>query len=423
MDVKKGLNKWGAFDSFSGSGTGTFGFGPLLFHHHVDETPRDPYDTNKLMLNDPISFNPLDAISWARLDDSPPFDDGEAATLAATVPGGGGGGPATTPSQAVEVPPSPPVQSATTSREIKSRDDDRGSGNYVVASPASPANSRMGSDVSGSRASSVAGSSVGNMSRTFSKTSLVTPDNTSVPRGPGSLQARKRHRRQAKPVKHAYDKQQDQQQQQQLQPHPSSAPPPQGEVAAAMICPPTSTAPPTRFLPSASHPYVLPPPPPLPPTAAAVAPAAAAPPPLPPPIQATHPKPPLPPPGPHAEPDPEPDLLLCLGPHCSARFPTEAGLNAHYQAEHSFACSWASCKAATFTSNNALVWHVKAEHLLVCPVPGCCGMAYPSKKVLDAHLKVSDDRTHFSSKVTATAAAGGWRVRRDENAVQWTVRG
>ncbi|KKY31475.1 hypothetical protein UCDDA912_g08570 [Diaporthe ampelina] len=70
MEAKKGLNKWGAFDSLSGSGTGTFGFGPLLFHH-VDETPRDPYDTTNMMLNDPISFNPMSAISWARLDDSP----------------------------------------------------------------------------------------------------------------------------------------------------------------------------------------------------------------------------------------------------------------------------------------------------------------------------------------------------------------
>lgn len=376
MDVKKGLNKWGAFDSFSGSGTGTFGFGPLLFHHHVDETPRDPYDTNSLLLNDPISFNPLDAISWARLDDDPAFDDGEAA-----VPGGGAAAAAATTTDQPAGAPAPSQR--ITSRQNKGMDDEHGS-NYVIASPASPATSRIGSDVSGSRASSVGGSSVGNMSRTFSNTSLVTPENTANSRRPGSLQARKRHRRQAKPVQHAY---QQQQQQQTQPPLPPSAP--QDEIANAM---PATAAPSTRFQPPATHPYVLAPPPQPPPIATAAAPATA-----------PHPKPP---PDPQPRPDPEPELLLCLGPHCSARFRNEAGLNAHYQAEHSFTCNWVSCKAASFTSNNALVWHVKAEHLLVCPVPGCCEKAYPSKKALDAHLKVSDDGGGGGGLLPSSGAAG-----------------
>ncbi|KUI60176.1 hypothetical protein VP1G_07427 [Cytospora mali] len=214
MEAKKGLNKWGAFDSFSGSGTGTFGFGPLLFHHHVDETPRDPYDTSKLLLNDPISFNPLDAISWAKLDNDPAS--------------------AATTDQVVEAPRG-------AGRRKKASDDEHGG--YMVASPTSPTTGRTGSDVSKSRASSVAGSSVGNMSRTFSNTSLV------------------------------------------------------------------------------------------------------------------------------------------------ARFRTEDGLNAHYQAEHSFKCNWVHCKALRFTSNNDLEWHIKTEHRFVCPIPGCCEMFYPNKKVLDAHLK------------------------------------
>lgn len=84
-----------------------------------------------------------------------------------------------------------------------------------------------------------------------------------------------------------------------------------------------------------------------------------------------------------------PDVFLCLGPYCSARFPTEAELNAHYRAEHSLACSWATCGAAGFTSNNALVWHVKAEHLLLCPLPGCCDRVFASKRALDGHVRVS----------------------------------
>lgn len=138
---------------------------------------------------------------------------------------------------------------------------------------------------------------------------------------------------------------------------------------------PPPTSPSARFQPSAPHPYGLAPPLHHAPTAPTAAP--------PPPTQPGSP----PRPQPQPQPGLEPDLLLCLGPHCSARFRTEAALNAHYQAEHSFTCNWVSCKAASFTSNNALVWHVKAEHLLVCPVPGCCEMAYPAKKVLDAHLK------------------------------------
>ncbi|KUI66137.1 Transcription factor Sp8 [Cytospora mali] len=255
MEAKKGLNKWGAFDSFSGSGTGTFGFGPLLFHHHVDETPRDPYDTGKLLLNDPISFNPLDAISWAKLDNDP----ASAATTKQAVGAPRGAG-----------------------REKKAMDDEQSG--YIVASPTSPTTGRIGSDVSKSRASSVAGSSVGNMSRTFSNTSLVSPE-TSMPQAQGPLRA-------------------------------------------------------------------------------------------------------LPGPGPETElKGPEPELLLCLGPHCSARFRTEDGLNAHYQAEHSFKCNWVHCKALRFTSNNDLEWHIKTEHRFVCPIPGCCEMFYPNKKVLDAHLK------------------------------------
>lgn len=83
------------------------------------------------------------------------------------------------------------------------------------------------------------------------------------------------------------------------------------------------------------------------------------------------------------------NIFLCLGPYCAARFPTETELNAHFRASHSLACSWASCRAAGFTSNNALMWHVKAEHLLLCPVPGCCDRVFSSKRALDGHVKIS----------------------------------
>ncbi|KAG6353396.1 hypothetical protein INS49_007478 [Diaporthe citri] len=246
MEAKKGLNKWGAFDSLSGSGTGTFGFGPLLFHH-VDETPRDPYDTTNMMLNDPISFNPMSAISWARLDDSPDSIDELEDDLSST---------ARQPDMA--------IAAAAAGASGSRRDGSSSRAGYVESPASTTASPRHGSgasyasDVSDSRTSSVAGSSVGNISRTFSDTSLAQ----------------------------------------------------------------TTT-----------------------------------------------------------------DLLLCLGPHCSARFPTEQELAAHYRAEHAFTCTWTSCSAASFTSSNALAWHVNAEHRLMCPVPGCCGATFGSKRALDGHLK------------------------------------
>lgn len=403
MEAKKGLNKWGAFDSLSGSGTGTFGFGPLLFHH-VDETPRDPYDTTNMMLNDPISFNPMSAISWARLDESPEsVDDLEGdhssstqqpdMALAAAAGAGSGSG---------------------------SRKDGSGSRAGYVDSPASTAASpRHGSgasyasDVSESRTSSVAGSSVGNISRTFSDTSLVSPDTerstagappaftspansrtpnplpghhhqqqqqqlgrqtdvsvqygTHQPQQPAyptqqtpSSRSSNSHRATAsqqpyssqsyahtRPQQHAQHlnrhRNQQQQQQQSTQSRPQQQQQQQHQQSPAQ----------TTSLPAHQAPAST-------------------------------------------------DLLLCLGPHCSARFPTEQELAAHYRAEHAFTCTWASCSATSFTSRNALAWHVNAEHYLVCPVPGCCGATFGSKRALDGHLKVShlgpdDDTQHLSS--------------------------
>lgn len=384
MEAKKGLNKWGAFDSFSGSGTGTFGFGPLLFHH-VDETPRDPYDTTNMMLNDPISFNPMSAISWARLDDSPESVDELLGDHAASTQ---------------------QRQRGTAAGNGGSRHD-ASSSSYVgyVDSPAStPASPRpgggggdggsYGSDASESRTSSVAGSSVGNISRTFSDTSLVGRDTerstaSAQPAYPSPSSSRAAHTPQT------------QRQHEQQQVYSSQPPPPSNQNPAAYRAIASQQPYPSR---SYTHPRPqehrhhhqqqpssrsYPPPQqrqqqqraPMPQTT------------LPP-----HQAPPLPPPPPPIAAPPAAatttatttttDLLLCLGPHCSARFPTEAELAAHYRAEHAFTCTWTSCAAPSFTSSNALAWHVNAEHLLVCPVPGCCGAAYASKRALEGHLKV-----------------------------------
>lgn len=101
------------------------------------------------------------------------------------------------------------------------------------------------------------------------------------------------------------------------------------------------------------------------------------------------------------------NLVLCLAPSCKARFSTEAQLYVHFQAVHassnqsdrddlhqsytspsiSLACSWTSCRARGFTSNNALMWHVKAEHLLQCPLPACCDGMFRSKKQAEEHAR------------------------------------
>lgn len=101
------------------------------------------------------------------------------------------------------------------------------------------------------------------------------------------------------------------------------------------------------------------------------------------------------------------NLVLCLAPSCKARFSTEAQLWLHFQAVHassnqsdedglhqsytppsiSLACSWNSCRARGFTSDNALMWHVKAEHLLQCPLPACCDRMFRSKKQAEEHAR------------------------------------
>lgn len=378
MEAKKGLNKWGAFDSLSGSGTGTFGFGPLLFHH-VDETPRDPYDTTNMMLNDPISFNPMSAISWARLDESPDSVDELEGDL----------------SSAARQPDMAIAAAAAAGAGGSRRDGSSSRAGYVDSPASTTASPRHGSgasytsDVSDSRTSSVAGSSVGNISRTFSDTSLVSPDTErSTAAAPTAFAS---HSSSRAPNPLAGQQQQHQQQQQQQLGRQTEAsaqygthqPPsnrssasnratashqPYSSQSYAQTRPQQQTQTSNRHRhqqrqqqqSTQSRPQ-----------------------------QQQQQQPPAPTTSLPAQQAPATtDLLLCLGPHCSARFPTEQELAAHYRAEHAFTCTWTSCSAASFTSSNALAWHVNAEHLLMCPVPGCCGATFGSKRALDGHLKV-----------------------------------
>lgn len=382
MEAKKGLNKWGAFDSFSGSGTGSFGFGPLLFHH-VDETPRDPYDTTNMMLNDPISFNPMSAISWARLDESPEsIDELDADHSSAAHQ-------------------SDMARAAAAGARGGSRREGSSSRAGYVDSPASTAASpRHGSgasyasDVSESRTSSVAGSSVGNISRTFSDTNLVSPDterstagappafsSPSSSRTPNSLPSQQQQLQQLgrqtdapvqygshEPQRQAYPTQQQPSSRSSSSHRATTSHQPYSTQSYGHTRPPQHTQQPSRHRHQQQQSNQSRPQQqqqqqqqvPAPTTTAPV----------------------------HQAPETT-DLLLCLGPHCSARFPTEQELAAHYRAEHAFTCTWTPCSAASFTSSNALAWHVNAEHLFVCPMPGCCGAPFGSKRALDGHLKVS----------------------------------
>lgn len=437
MDAKKGLNEWGAFggggSGGGAGGPGTFGFG--LFHHHgtggdsgssedEDKTPststvsRDPFEIDQLLMGDPISFNPLQAISWAKLDDEPMEED----------EGGVGGRSETMADMDVEcgnrfIDYSPEQAAGDTSGFQQVRH-----GDYPVhkigCSPATSTGSTMMSGEAVQRGrtrnSPYGGyaadhSPNGNVSQTRSTVTLSSQtteptdvynnssDNNStvVPavlpptgrvsetkgsHGTGSRQQnrerRQRHRQpretkkssgahvvttiSAPAAQHSYPNDPYQQQNYAFPPPP---PPP----SFASLLPPAFHQPPAVFQPELQYQQqaLLPPPPPSPAYGSyAIA-------------------KPCPPPGQQQQQQQQQLLLLCLAPNCSARFRCEPELNAHYRAEHSFMCNWASCKSASFTSNNALVWHVKAEHLLLCPVPGCCDRVFSSKKALDGHVRVS----------------------------------
>lgn len=412
MPAKRGLNEWGAFNGGGGSGTtgasagSTFGFGPLLFHHagieqQIGDEPdslqlptqkkmgmeMDSFEMDQLLLNDPISFNPMQAISWAKLDDESLDETSQTGRSAYAVDSGRSG--SGRPTQHAQ-------RGRTSTASTKSRHGRREDHNNhhaaaqmnSVSASSEPRNNNTYASYAVGRGAEYANpgaSPVGTISQTFSAVRLQTPDVTDgrssfVPPGPahvsgsnssqvgsgqpGQRQQRKhRHRHGTKNSPH-------------IGPSPT-----QSEAA---------------FHQQAYQQPPPPPPPPLYPPSAAIhsqnAIPLAQPGPYPNTYQASapypHPTSSLPP-SHHPGLQGQADLFLCLGPYCSARFPSEHELNTHYRAEHSLACSWASCGAAGFTSNNALVWHVKAEHLLLCPVPGCCDRVFANRKALDGHVRVS----------------------------------
>lgn len=424
MDAKKGLNEWGAFGG-GGSGTGaggpgTFGFG--LFHHHGvggdsgsseddEKTPctstasRDPFEIHQLLMGDPISFNPLQAISWAKLDDEPMAEDGS----------GMGGRSATSTDTNVEYGT---VRAARTTSGFQQVCHSEHPAQRVVSSPTTSTSSAMMSAEAvqrGTARNSPYGayaadhSPVGNVSQTLSAVTLSsrTPEVTNVYNNssgknstvvPAVLPAAGR----VSETKGSHSTGSRQQNRERRQRHrqPRETKKSSGAHAATTISVPTPQHSYSND-PYQRQEHAFPPPPP-PSFASSLQPVFSQPPAvfqqelqyqqqaLPPPpapaygnyaISESHPPPGL-------QQQQQQQLLLCLAPSCSARFRSEPELNAHYRAEHSFMCNWASCKSVSFTSNNALVWHVKAEHLLLCPVPGCCDRVFASKKALDGHVRV-----------------------------------
>lgn len=408
MPAKQGLNDWGAFsggaspgDSAAGS---MFGFGPLLFHHidseqsanetcpsqtqEKDQIAReaDAFEMDRLLLNDPISFNPLQAISWAKLDHDTAKGKRKAGSPASTELRGdedGGSGaefqqPADTGGFGVDA-----------SFQHSRRDDYAGNRRDMQLGNAGM-NTKLPEDTHAPYAVSCAAidqseassTPLGSMSKTLSSVSqqqspnmtdgrstFVRPQTPSVPTPntshgsgrQGQRQQRRHRHRHGTRTSHAEPSSgqtQNESYQQQQQTYP---------VPVPTAFPPFAGAPPVSVPPQ--HPY------PLAQQASyntyQTSPARSyAPCPLQPTQQQTQ------------------DVFLCLGPYCSARFASEGELNVHYRAEHSLTCSWVSCGASGFTSNNALVWHVKAEHLLLCPMPGCCDGVFASKKELEGHIRV-----------------------------------
>lgn len=424
MPAKQSLNEWGAFTSgsYSSSGSGALGLGPLLSRHAggggggsaanergtptpTPLTGRDLVEMDRVWRNDPVSFHPMQAIAWARLDedvveDGPPQKgkgEGQAATSRhesghENVSDASAGGKSRQSRRDHHVAHTMATSSGGHSSASMTR-------NAVYwragAENAAPTPSPVGTVAHNFSNMAMAGSDGQFVFAPQTATAMVLsppPPSTTTPRAsfaqPRVRQQHKhRHRHEKKTTTTTTTKKKTKtgpslpEMYMQQQPGYSSTP------SSSLLV--SSAAPP------AQHPYPAP-------------------------YQVTYTNDPTAvPPTPHASQDPptalqkQPDfglvLLLCLAPSCQARFFSETQLNAHYQAAHAahqpaathggreqhmysssnngLACSYSSCGAGGFTSQNALVWHVKAEHLLQCPVPGCCDRTFPSRKQLDGHVR------------------------------------
>lgn len=498
MDAKKGLNEWGAFgggDSGIPGGTAPFGFGPLLFHHqgsgagdsgssedgdktasNLSTVSRDPFEIDQLLMGDPISFNPLQAISWAKLDEDMLDEDGDEIGMSGGV---------TIQRQAMytglkggeQYMDSSPEQafSDTSGLQPTNSHRDYSTRKTVSASPTSAssstvlnstetavqaqrgANSRNSPYGGGGYAVAEHSPIIGNASQTLSAVSLSTPEpptttmaktdiycsnsnnsTSSIVIVPGVPPTGRGVSEQTKTSSHGTSSgssRSSRRQQRHRQPRETKkgGAGTKSHHSVVVVNDNNSHSSSGSIPTSQQHPYPTndpypdyafpppPPPPPLPPVGSFAVTSFEQAPPFHQPsahrfqtseLQYQQPSP-LPPnaaassygtyapiadhpyshPHPHAprqrqQQQQQQLLFLCLAPSCSARFRCEPELNAHYRAEHSFTCNWASCKSASFTSNNALVWHVKAEHLLLCPVPGCCDRVFANKKALDGHVRV-----------------------------------
>lgn len=404
MPAKRGLNEWGAFTGGGNmaSKSGISGLGPLLFRHGRAKddaenttskeasssssplTGRDLVEMDRLQRNDPVSFNPMRAISWAKLDNDD--DDDDVVENEESSSAQGEKGKRTENAEILRNDGDVPIQQqritdATTTGQPrhqglafdKAMITHRG-GQLYTSTPMtvqkrfsqntkSPAVPKHHVDTKFSNGVVAVPDMGHRVSVQPAAVSFSNPTQRIHSMQPQHHQQRKHH----------------QMHERQTDPSPSGP-----CVRQESDCPPSDSFPaqPYHAQHHIQHAYT---------TYSTKAPPS---------YQIFHTPSLLPPPqqgntGP----------LHCLASPCQAQFASEVHLNAHYQAFHapnqfvhsgsqqaysppdSLSCSWNLCGAGGFTSNNALMCHVKAEHLLQCPVPGCCDRVFASKKQVEAHVR------------------------------------
>lgn len=397
LPVAQGLNAWGAFTGgsvASDSLSGTFGIGPLLIRHgHADVTEmptkgasppltgRDLVEMDRLLRKDPVSFNPMHAISWARLDEDVVEESTKPLQREKESMGTGPGHAGSLQNAHDEFEYQQGVSSATTDEGTRQSASDGHGAHSMAINRNTSLNTSRPNDGDQEHAPSP----LGNVARTSSSTDMGRSNENGVVPLPSVAVSFLTTPRRVEPAQHHACQEPDHR-----------------HLGEKMIEPSlnTNTQQASRYPQSSfstSSTAVLVPAPPLP-------------------IHhqvaysnySTYPSAnqsgqPSAPPQRH-----ESGLSLGLTPSCQEQLPSEAQLNSHYQTEHAtgrstyddhhhsypisnnLACSWTSCGAGGFTSKNALVWHVKAEHLLQCPVPGCCNRVFPTWRQVNAHVKNRD---------------------------------
>lgn len=397
LPATQGLNEWGAFTGAGGnisSNSGTFGLGPLLFRQGcVEETEtattttegmmspplsgRDLVEKDRLLRNDPVSFNPMQAISWAQLDEdvvekaTPPQPEKEAKgggkENAGSLPKGGGG---VEYEQGVYAPNPSGKSRQSDSNEHTAYNPNTTSVTSLSTSIAKDVQQRH------SENKEPEGPPIGNMDvarsnehGVFVPQTTVSSVNTthridSVQPQVRRQQRKHRHRLGKRAGPSPVDTYTQQAPGYQRSSSPTSSA--LGSIPAQPLPAHYQVAYTNYSTQSPSnHPF--------------------------------H--------SPASLQRQDVGLFSCPAPSCQAHFPSDAQLNTHYHADHAggpysnngrqppypfsntLACSWPSCGAGRFTSENALMWHVKAEHLLLCPVPQCCHRVFPSRKQVDAHVR------------------------------------